>query len=74
MKMIDTHSHATNKIGIATGKIYRGITIYCQDENLYMIYGANEQQYPFTSWSEATAFVDAWYLMQRAVAMNEGAD
>jgi hypothetical protein len=53
----------TNTIVIAVCKTYRRINIY-ETESGFEIIGTDNTVYPFSSWSEATAFVDAWYAVQ----------
>jgi len=47
-------------------RMYRKIRIY-ETATGYEIIGGDGHEYPFDSWSEACAFVDAWYLMQSVV-------
>ena len=47
-------------------RMYRGIRIY-ETAKGYEIIGGDGTEYPFESWSEACAFVDAWYLVQSVV-------
>jgi hypothetical protein len=65
--MTDQLSQTNTKQIFVTGKMYRGITIYDQGNKCF-IYGADNKEYEFNTFGEATAFVDAWYLMQRAIA------
>ena len=48
---------------IAVCKTYRRINIY-ETATGFEIFGADGKEYPFDSWGEACAFVDAWYACQ----------
>jgi hypothetical protein len=48
---------------IAISRTYRRINIY-ETVNGFEIIGADDRVYPFKTWAEACAFVDAWYAMQ----------
>jgi hypothetical protein len=52
---------------VAVAKIYRRIPIY-ETANGFEIIGADDKVYPFGTWDEATAFVDAWYAVQFIVS------
>jgi hypothetical protein len=52
---------------VAICRTYRRINIY-ETTNGFEIIGADDKVYPFGTWSEVTAFVDAWYAVQFIVS------
>ena len=52
---------------MAISKTYRRVNIY-ETANGFEIIGNDNKVYPFNTWSEACAFVDAWYAVQYVVS------
>ncbi len=62
---------AVRKFGLATGKIYRGITIYSNDEGICIIYGADNTPYEFVGEEAAREYIDKWYAAQMAIVHQQ---